>query len=84
MAYLTNFSFEFFYEIFTEDASLLFLYHGAKKSKMTKNSNQGGGPALKQLTEPASCSSVGREFQIRGARLEKDTVPEVEEERYGT
>ena len=42
MAHLTNFSFEFFYEIFTEDASLLFLYHGAKKSKMTKNSNQGG------------------------------------------
>ena len=39
---------------------------------------------LKQLTEPASCSSLGREFQIRGARLEKDTVPEVEEERYGT
>ena len=24
-------SFEFFYEIFTEDASLLCLYHGAKK-----------------------------------------------------
>ena len=42
MAHLTNFSFEFFYNIFTEDASLLFLYHGAKKSKMTKNSNQGG------------------------------------------
>ena len=42
MAHLTNFSFEFFYDIFTEDASLLFLYHGAKKSKMTKNSNQGG------------------------------------------
>ena len=32
MAHLTNFSFEFFYEIFTEDASLLFLYHGAKKA----------------------------------------------------
>ena len=31
-----------FYEIFTEDASLSLLYHGAKKSKMTKNSNQGG------------------------------------------
>ena len=46
MAHLTNFSFEFFYDIFTEDASPLFLYHGAKKSKMTKNSNQ-GGPALK-------------------------------------
>ena len=35
--------FGIFYEIFTEDASLLLLYHGAKKSKMTKNSNQGGG-----------------------------------------
>ena len=46
MTHLTNFSFAFFYEIFTEDASLLLLYHGAKKSKMTKNSNQGGGPAL--------------------------------------
>ena len=43
MAHLTNFSFEFFYEIFTEDASLRLLYHGAKKSKMTKNSNHGGG-----------------------------------------
>ena len=42
MAYLTNFSFEFFYEIFKEDASPFCLYHGAKKSKMTKNSNQGG------------------------------------------
>ena len=42
MAHLTNFSFKFFYEIFTEDASLRLLYHGAKKSKMTKNSNQGG------------------------------------------
>ena len=46
MAHLTNFSFEFFYKIFTEDASQRLLYHGAKKSKMTKNSNQGGGPAL--------------------------------------
>ena len=35
----------FFYDIFTEDASLLLLYHGAKKSKMTKTSIQ-GGPAL--------------------------------------
>ena len=32
-AHLTNFSFEFIYAIFTEDASLPFLYHGAKKSK---------------------------------------------------
>ena len=51
MAHLTNFSLEFFYEIFTEDAhaSLIFLCHGAKKSKMTKNSNQGGGPALRKM-----------------------------------
>ena len=33
VAPLTNFSFEFFYEIFTEDASLLLLYHSAKKVK---------------------------------------------------
>ena len=45
VAYLTNFSFaiEFFSQIFTEDASLFLLYHSAKKSRMTKNSNQGGG-----------------------------------------
>ena len=35
----------FFYDIFTEDASHLLLYHGTKKSKMTKSPNQ-GGPAL--------------------------------------
>ena len=45
MAHLTNFSFEFFYKIFTEDASQPLLYQGAKKSNMTKNSNQ-RGPAL--------------------------------------
>ena len=43
MAQLTNFSFEFFYEIFTEDASLLFLYHGAKKSNDQKLKSRGGG-----------------------------------------
>ena len=37
-----------FYKIFTEDASRPLLYHGAKKSKMTKNLNQ-GGPALNSL-----------------------------------
>ena len=42
--HLTNFCFEFFYEIFTEDASLLLPYHGAK------NSNQ-GGPALNPSPE---------------------------------
>ena len=30
-AHLTNFSFEYFYKIFTEDASQPLLYHGAKK-----------------------------------------------------
>ena len=43
MANLTNFSFEFFNEIFTVDASLLLLYYGAKKSKMTKNSSRDTG-----------------------------------------
>ena len=33
MAHLTNFSFECFYKIFTEDASLPLLYHNAKKVK---------------------------------------------------
>ena len=42
MAHLTNFSFECFYEIFTEDASLPLLNRSAKNSKMTKTSNQGG------------------------------------------
>ena len=42
MAHLTNFSFEFVYEIFTEDASLPLLYQGAKKVEDDKNSNQGG------------------------------------------
>ena len=41
MAHLTNFSFEFFYEIFIEDGSLLLLYHGAKESKMTKTQIKG-------------------------------------------
>ena len=57
MAHLTNFSFEFFYEIFTENASLLCLDHGPKKSKMTKNSNQGGGPALKAFYLIFVCSN---------------------------
>ena len=39
------FFWSFFYKIFTEDAFLPLLYHGAKKSKMTKSRNQ-GGPAL--------------------------------------
>ena len=54
VAHLTNFSFEFFNEIFTEDASLFFLYHGAKKLKMTKNSNQRG----------SSLKAEGEEFNV--------------------
>ena len=48
--HLTNFSFEYFYAIFTDDASLLFPNRGAKKSNMTKNSIKGSflkaGPPL--------------------------------------
>ena len=55
---LTNFSFEFFYAIFTKDASLFCLYHGAKKSKMTKNSNQGGPASIHLLLEHAQLQVV--------------------------
>ena len=65
VAHLTNFSFEFFYEIFTEDASLLLLYHGAKKSKMTKNSNQ-GGPALKNFASTRKTAFVRFQFSASG------------------
>ena len=63
VAHLTNFSFEFFYKIFTEDASLRLLYHGAKRSKMTKNSNQrggGGGSCLKAGPLEANLVIFGR------------------------
>ena len=72
VAHLTNFSFHFFYEIFTEDASQRLLYRGAKKSKMTKNSNQrGGGPALRQDPLEAVLVIFGRRaliflFKARG------------------
>ena len=59
MAHLTNFSFEFFYKIFTEDASLPLLYQGAKKSKMTKNSNQGGGALNQQGPVVSECTIAG-------------------------
>ena len=48
MAHLTHFSFEFFYKIFTEDASLSLLYHSAKKSKWPKTQIK-GGPALSSM-----------------------------------
>ena len=62
-------SFEFFYKIFTKDASLLVLYHGAKKSKMTKNSNQslgggGGGSCLKNDLSKTSIHFLSHDFQI--------------------
>ena len=44
MAHLISFSFEIFYETFTEDASLFLLCHGAKKSKTQIK----GGPAVRQ------------------------------------
>ena len=51
VAHLTNFSFEFFCAIFTQDTPLRFLYHGAKSKKMTKNSNQGGGGFIMTCTK---------------------------------
>ena len=39
MSHLTNFSFEFFYKIFTEDASQFLLYHGAKKNWWATSAN---------------------------------------------
>ena len=69
MAHLTNFFFEFFYKIFTEDASLILLYHGAKKSKMTKNSIQGGSCLKTQFWQESTFSNTSIVsdcwFQIR-------------------
>ena len=56
MAHLTDFSFEFFYKIFTEDASRPLLYHGAKKSKMAKNSNQEGWGSCSRQDPPLELS----------------------------
>ena len=56
MAHLTNFSFDFVSAIFTEDGSLLFLYHGAKNAKNDQNSNQGVLPYfLKEKKESIFC-----------------------------
>ena len=46
VVHLTNFSFEYFYKIFTEDASQHHLYHGAKKVKNDQKLKSRGGPAL--------------------------------------
>ena len=79
MVHLTNFSFEFLCEIFTEDASLLFLYYGAKKSKMIKNSNQ-GGPALGQPPLEAILVMFGRRpsifllFERSWKKMKNDTT----------
>ena len=60
VAHLTNFSFEFFHETFTEDAPLLFLYYGAKKSKNDqKLKSRGGGPAT-TTTSPRPGDTRGR------------------------
>ena len=44
VANLTNFSFEFFCEIFTEVASQLFLYYGGKSQKWPKTQIKGALP----------------------------------------
>ena len=62
----------FFYTIFTEDASRPLLYHDAKKSKMTKNSNQGGGggPALKLTLKAEQKNSL----RLSGTRVRTATT----------
>ena len=47
VAHFTNFSFEFFYEIFTEDAFLLFYTMVQKSQKWPKTQIKGGGSCLK-------------------------------------
>ena len=42
MAHFTNFSFEFVYKIFTEDASQPRLYYGAESQKWPKTQIKGG------------------------------------------
>ena len=42
-----------------EDASLPLLYHGAKKSKMTKNSNQGGVTGILKHVKSSVARSGG-------------------------
>ena len=76
--YLTNFSFELLYEIFTEDASLLFLYDGAKKSKMTKSSNQRGSclkPRAKNLIMYLHVYCLKLENYPGFSKKAKDTPP---------
>ena len=70
MAHLTNFSFEFFYKIFTEDASLPLLYHGAKKSKMTKNSIKGGGGGILRINVVEHVSSHPSHAKLTGSPIE--------------
>ena len=61
---MTNFSFEFFYEIFTEDASLLFLYHAYIWCKKVKNGqklkSRGPDPAseIKRFVGQADASKL--------------------------
>ena len=72
MAYLANFSFEFFYKLFTEDASQFLLCHGAKKSKVTKNSNQGVLPEemwLNSKTTGKQLTSTEPEESLEFKRL---------------
>ena len=63
-----------FYEIFTEDDSLLCLYHdGVKKLKMTKNSNQ-GGPALNYHRRWRKKTERERGSNLRRQRLASPTA----------
>ena len=64
VANLTNFSFELCYDVFTEDASLFFPYHGARKVKDDQKLKS-RGPAL---TSVVAFSSIFQSnfFRVRG------------------
>ena len=66
-AHLTNFSFEFFYAIFTEDASILF-YAIVQKSQKWPKSQIMGCPALRSVWKTA----VFRNFLEWTVRMEED------------
>ena len=70
VAHLTNFSFEFFMKFSQKMRPLLFLYHGAKRSKMTKTQIKGSclnleRPAKAYLIHKQSSSPVGTCFPGR-------------------
>ena len=74
VAHFTNFPFEVFYTILTQDASLLFLYNSAKKSKMTKKlrstgAGGGGGVLQPKMTKKTSRGPALRWLRRNAQRI---------------